>query len=307
MDTEGPKADKGIFERVLVPTDFSRSARNTLECVAEMPGVKEVILLHIIDATHPSRHGWIYNPQVENAKILLAEKKAHLERRGLHTETQVKAITGGDIASSILETAEEERVSLIVMGSRGRTLLKGLLFGSVSSEVLRLGKVPLLVLSHELTGGLRKEDCGKRCGRILSRVLCATDFSPSAERCTAFLTGIQGIGEVILVHVVTKGETVAEIDAHVREARERLESISEGLKAAGHRVFPRVHIGDPVHEILDLAREENATLIAIGTVGKNWLREVMVGSTTLGVVRNGTRPVLVLRSGAGALSPVSTD
>ena len=94
MDTEGPEADKGIFDRVLVPTDFSRPARNTLECVAEIPGVKEVILLHVIDASHPSRHGWIYNPEIENAKILLAEKKEHLEGRGLRIETRSRPSPG---------------------------------------------------------------------------------------------------------------------------------------------------------------------------------------------------------------------
>ncbi|MDD1664988.1 MAG: universal stress protein [Methanomicrobiales archaeon] len=305
MDPEGPEPDTGIFHRVLVSTDFSRPARNTLECVAEMPGVKEVILLHVIDASRPSRHGWIYQPEIENAKILLAEKKERLEACGLRVETLERTITGGDIASSILGTAEEKQVSLIVMGSRGRTLVQGLLLGSVSSEVLRLGKVPLLVLSHELSEKLRKEDCGRRCGQILSRVLCATDFSPSAESCTAFLREIQGVGELILVHVVTKGETRAEIDARVSDARERLEGIAKGMRAAGHRVSPRVHIGDPVHEILSLASEENATLIAMGTVGKNWMRELMVGSTTKSVVRNANRPVLVLRKPPGAQPPAS--
>ena len=51
-----------------------------------------------------------------------------------------------------------------------------------------------------------------------------------------------------------------------------------------------------MHEILAVASEENVTLIAIGTVGKNWFREILVGSTTLGVVRNGRYPVLVLRN-----------
>jgi len=50
-----------------------------------------------------------------------------------------------------------------------------------------------------------------------------------------------------------------------------------------------------VNGIFRLAREEDATLIAVGTVGKNWLREILMGSTTLGVVRHADRPVLVLR------------
>jgi len=295
MEPEGSEEETGIFGTVLIPTDFSRPARNTLECVAGMPGLKKMVLYHAIDATRPSRHGWIYNRKIENARILLEEKKEQLGGRGFRIETRVKAVTGGDVATSILETAEEEHVSLVVMGSRGRTLVKGLLLGSVSSDVLRFGKVPLLVLGHEFAGRLRAEDCGRRCEKILLRVLCATDFSPASDHCTAFLAGTRGIGEVILMHVVTKGETRDEIENHVKEAKVKLQGVAEGFRAAGHEPSLRVHVGDPVDEILHLAREEDVTLIAIGTVGKNWLKEILMGSTTLNVVRHANRPVLVIR------------
>ena len=87
-----------------------------------------------------------------------------------------------------------------------------------------------------------------------------------------------------------------EIEAGVQEARKRLEAITAEFRGAGHPVTVRVHVGDPVHENLPVASEENVTLIAIGTVGKNWFREILVGSTTPGVVRNGRHPVLVLRN-----------
>ncbi|MDD1670937.1 MAG: universal stress protein, partial [Methanomicrobiales archaeon] len=269
--------------------------RNTLDCVAGMHGLKEMVLYHAIDATRPFRSGSMHNQKVENARILLGEKKEQFGGRGFRVETRVRAVTRGDIATSILEAAEEEHVSLVIMGSRGRTLVKGLLLGSVSSDVLRFGKVPLLILSHEFAGGLRPEDCGRRCGEILSRVLCATDFSPAADRCAAFLAGTQGIGKVILAHVVTKGETEDEIEGHVKDARGRLERMSGEFKARGYQVSTRVHVGDPVNGILRLAREEDVTLIAVGTVGKNWLKEILMGSTTLGVVRHADLPVLVLR------------
>ncbi len=42
-----------MFEKALLPTDFSRYVRKMLECIAEIPGLKEVILLHIIDSGNP--------------------------------------------------------------------------------------------------------------------------------------------------------------------------------------------------------------------------------------------------------------
>jgi len=40
-----------MFERILIPTDFSWYAQKTLHCAPEIPGVIEAILLHITDET----------------------------------------------------------------------------------------------------------------------------------------------------------------------------------------------------------------------------------------------------------------
>jgi nucleotide-binding universal stress UspA family protein len=306
MEQVSSRDETGIFGRVLVTTDFSKPAQNTLACVAGMQGLKDMVLYHAIDGTRPFRNESLYGQKIEKARILLGEKQQQLGGRGFRVETRVKAVTSGDIATSILETAEEEQVSLIIMGSRGRTLVKGLLLGSVSSEVLRSGKVPLLVLNYEFAEALREKDCRRRCGEILSRVLCATDFSPAASHCTGFLAGIQGIGELILMHVAAKGRTPEETEGRVRDATAKLERIAEEFRARGHRVSTLVHVGDPVDEILRVARVEDATMIAVGTVGKNWLSEILIGSTTLGLVRHANRPVLVLRVPPENLPPVST-
>ena len=45
-----------------------------------------------------------------------------------------KHVKSGHIARSILEVAEEEQSDMIIMGSRGLGLLKGVLIGSVSQK-----------------------------------------------------------------------------------------------------------------------------------------------------------------------------
>ena len=37
-----------MFEKVLIPTDFSDHAEKVIECVGEIPGVKEVVLLNVV-------------------------------------------------------------------------------------------------------------------------------------------------------------------------------------------------------------------------------------------------------------------
>ena len=303
MEQVSSRDETGIFGRVLVTMDFSGPAQNTLACVAGMQGLTEMVLFHAIDGTRPFRNESLYSQKIEKARTLLGEKQRQLGGRGFRVETRVRAVTRGDIATSILETAEEEQVSLVIMGSRGRTLVKGLLLGSVSSDVLRSGKVPLLVLNYEFAESLREKDCRRRCGEILSRVLCATDFSPAADHCTAFLAETNGIGDLILMHVATKGRTPGETEERVRDATAKLGKLAEEFSAAGHKVSTRVHVGDPVDEILRVARVEDATLIAMGTVGKNWLTEILMGSTTLGIVRHANLPVLVIRTPHDAPGP----
>jgi nucleotide-binding universal stress UspA family protein len=64
-----------MFEKVLVALDFSQYSQKILNRVSEIPGISEVVLLHVIDATSPSRLEWTPGPHLENANSLMAEKK----------------------------------------------------------------------------------------------------------------------------------------------------------------------------------------------------------------------------------------
>ncbi|GEM_PF-3895868 len=36
-----------MFDRVLVPTDFSKDSRKVLECISDVPGIKGAVLFHV--------------------------------------------------------------------------------------------------------------------------------------------------------------------------------------------------------------------------------------------------------------------
>ncbi len=52
----------------------------------------------------------------------------------------------GDPAQEIITAAREKRADLIVMGSRGRGQLEGLILGSVSERVLHSAQMPVLIV-----------------------------------------------------------------------------------------------------------------------------------------------------------------
>lgn len=283
-----------MFEKVLFPTDFSEYAQKTLECIGEIPGVKEVVLLHIVDATHPSKRGWTHGPHIENARILMEEKKEFLENLGLNVKTKVDVITEGDVPGEILETADKEKVSLIVMGARGRGLIQGLL-GSVCASVLRRAKTDVLIMRHKLAEGLEGKTFEKFCPMMLSKVLYPTDFSEASLKALAFVKGLKGMGELVLMHVVSKGETHEEIEAYVIDAQKKLEDIGKDISKAGIKVKTHVHVGS-IEEVISIAEEEDASLVAMSSHGKSWFKELLVGSTTCAVARRAKRPVLVVRN-----------
>ena len=52
----------------------------------------------------------------------------------------------GPAARTILEVADEENASLIILGARGPSSAAELLLGSVSTEVLRFARCPVMVV-----------------------------------------------------------------------------------------------------------------------------------------------------------------
>ena len=285
-----------MFEKVLFPTDFSEYAQKTLECIGEIPGIKELMLLHIVDATHPSKHGWTHGPHIENTKILMDEKKEYLESLGLKVKTKVDVITEGEVYREILRAAEDEKVSLIVMGARGKSHIKNLLLGSVSTKVVRHAKTNLLIMRYKLVEELEGVKHEKFCPMIFSKVLLPTDFSEFAGETISFIKNIKEIKEFDLLNVVSKGETKEEIEENVNEAKNRLGEIKEELGRAGFMVKDHVRVGNIPEEIISTAEDEDISLIAMNPHGKGWFKELLVGSTSWAVVRRANRPVLLVRS-----------
>ena len=131
------------------------------------------------------------------------------------------------------------------------------------------------------------------------RILVPTDFSPDADRALrmAVTLGIALHAHIVLLHVRDNSELNPWAYSAGAEAATR-EVLREHLKLAEEAGLPGevilVH-GAPWREIMESAREHNATLIVMGTHGRSGLYHGLVGSVAEKVVRHAPCPVLVTR------------
>jgi len=286
-----------MFEKVLVPTDFSKHAHKVIECIGEIPGVKEVVLLNVV-ARDPLARVWDPVAEVKDVEKKLMGEKTAISLPGIMVKVRAVSVLEGEVAGAIQRVAEEEKVSMIAMGARGKSLIQSVLLGSVSRNVLRYGDNHLLIMRYKAVEG---EDMGKFCTGVFDKVLFPTDFSQPAEAALSFLKSLEGVDQVVLLNVVSTGETQEEIDANASAAQEKMDAALNDLVQAGKNVKALVVVGNPVDEIKKVAENEAVSLIAMSSQGAIAIKKGRIGSTAYDVANSANRPVLVLRRSKIAL------
>jgi nucleotide-binding universal stress UspA family protein len=107
----------------------------------------EVTVLHVYQL--PERYATVEGYEALRAQYevigneIVDDAVAQLQEREVNARGLVLP---GDSARVILETAVQEEVSLIVIGTRGPSNMAELVLGSVSVEVLRHAPCPVLVV-----------------------------------------------------------------------------------------------------------------------------------------------------------------
>lgn len=306
-----------MYHKILVPTDFSSYAHKVQSCLSAIPGIDEIVLLHVLDASNPKElegKGWSWDSLIDEARSRLGEQEdqlTHKPGKELQIKTVLKVIIepmsgadgvnlqrpkpksgvdlvdGGSVGEVISRVAADENVSLICMGAQGKGMIEGMLLGSVSTEVLRQSEADLLIIQHGILGK-KGEGKDNLCQDIFSKVMLTTDFSSAGEEAAARIKEMPGLNEILLVNVIDK-------ENDFKQAAEGLNRLREELAASGRRITVHVLQGTPSDEILALSKKQDVSLIMMSSQGKSWSRQIRVGSTTFDVVRRAQYPVLVIR------------
>lgn len=284
-----------MFEKVLVPTDFSIYAQKVIDCISQIPGVKEAVLLNVV-ARDPLARTWDPVAEMRDAQARLDEQARRMNIPGITIKTRAMLDLEGNIPGDIQRAAEEEGATLVAMGAHGKGIIENFLLGSVTRGVLRYGDEHLLIMRYKALDRRAGPDLEDYCSHLFERVLVPTDFSEPARVAVSLLTKMPRVRDIILLHVITKGESREEVEARGREAVSTIQAMITDPAMKGLSIRPITAVGNAAREINAVAERENASLIAISSTGKDSPKWAMVGSTAYDVANNATRPVFVVRS-----------
>lgn len=140
-----------LYQKLLVPTDFSPTAEKALAFAGEMARVfgGEIVLFHVIPRSKPassivsSSHFPNLEDEIRKGAMRQMEdlRDAHLPESDCRIDLEM-----GTPFAAILRAVERENPDLIIIGTRGNTGLKHALMGSTAERVVREARCPVLTV-----------------------------------------------------------------------------------------------------------------------------------------------------------------
>lgn len=282
-----------MFRSILVPLDGSPESVTALplaRAVARTTGGQ----LHLLTVAPSDTRN------VEAAASVYLQGTAALVcDAGLSVHTCVRV---GEAATEIAAYATTHSNDLIVMATRAVSPRSVMALTSVAQEVVVHSPCPVLVTRRE----------AKQPNQFRT-LLVPIDGSPGGSLALAAACALARAAHsrIVLVDVVVPvpaeavtalpGMTVGGFVDPVWEdlartsAHEYVEGIARRLQASGIETEARVATGDIAEEIMLVATEVNADAIVMSTHTVSWPARAYAASVADHVIRQGVRPVLLVR------------
>jgi nucleotide-binding universal stress UspA family protein len=285
------------LRNILFATDFSHAANATAPYVASLAkgfGAK-LYALHvrppIINPMTPPE-SW---PELEAAAEVVAERQRH-QLLGTFAGIQLEVlIKEGDLWSNLRDAVEENKIDLIVIGTRGRSGISKFLLGSSAEEILREASCPVLTIGPHCQA--RSKPSGQ-----FTRILMAADSSPDSAAAARYAISLaeEFQAHLILLHVIEepkRGDQVRPGDLAESSTNllRSLIPVGAELQFVPDYVVER---GVTADKILEIAATHEADLIVLGVrraTGFPGAATHLPTSIAHRIVSHATCPVLTAR------------
>lgn len=276
------------MKKILVPTDFSKTATNALDeavNIAKRTNA-DIVLLHIIeegstDSFHVTGEYVTDDPQeqifmlklIKNSMSKLDDIIANPDYKGVSFYTELRM---GNPFHGITQIINDHDVDMVVMGTTGSSGIAELLVGSNAEKIVRHAKCPVLTI-NEKTG---KSSC--------DNIVLATSMSDEETTLVDLVKSIQAeyTSKIHLLWVNTLNNFERD-----KNTKAGLEKFAQKHNLSNYTI----NIYNDVTEeegIVCFAEEINADLISMVTHRRTGIAHLLAGSIAENVVNHSKRPVL---------------
>ena len=148
-----------MFQKILVGVDGSESALRAVSLGGTLSQTfdAQLVLVHVVQISAIAEQAINMsatehlkeNPKSIMEKLsqeVLEKARRQANEAGVRDDHIEKITVDGDQARQLIQIAERQNADLIIVGSRGRGRLEGLLLGSVSQKVAALAPCPCLIV-----------------------------------------------------------------------------------------------------------------------------------------------------------------
>ena len=138
-----------MFDKILVAVDHSEMSDRALDAARDLALLSkgEVWVLHMREREVAVKTSVsLSDESMDEASAAVAAAVDKLTAAGVKAHGDVGTTLFGYAARNIIDDAKEHDVDVIVMGSRGRGDLAGLILGSTAHKVIHLADRPVLIV-----------------------------------------------------------------------------------------------------------------------------------------------------------------
>lgn len=254
-----------LLRNILVTTDFSEIAHKALWQGASIARIHQssVLILHVVppepvvnSALEPA--SWEQQDVATKAKAEMEKVARNEALTGIKCEVMVVT---GELTEVVPDIIRDRDISLVVVGTHGRSGMHKMLLGSLSEEIVRVAQCPVLTIGPGV-------DANALVHNRFESILFATDFEQGSAHALpyAIAFALETRARLILLHSIDEGSVnVSYLHEHLQsEARARLAEMLPGGSVSSFTTDVEVVSGYPVEEILRIARKNQCDLIVMG-------------------------------------------
>ena len=143
----GGDEEEIMFKTIVLALDGSEGSQAAIPLAVELAkrdGAK-IVIAHV-EQDVAGKGGGPIPPTEDEIQAGIRKQAEELSEQGIETSVEMRNVMLGVPAHEIAEIADEAGADLIVAGTRGHSLVAGLLLGSVTQRLLHIAHQPVLVV-----------------------------------------------------------------------------------------------------------------------------------------------------------------